>query len=405
MKILHTSDWHIGQVFKSFSRQVEHEMFFVWLKDTIVKEEIEVLLVAGDIFDVNNPSSAALKTYYNFLTSLQNTTCRKIIITGGNHDGIATLDAPKELLEVLNIDVVSGNKNSMEDKNNLIIPVYDKQEKLATVVCAVPYLRDQVVRKSLSNQSSADIETQLKEGIRNYYRETLEVAQKISSSVPIIAMGHLTVMGTSSSSSEQELYIGKLQSLNSSVFDGYDYVALGHLHRAQRVASSDTIRYSGSPIPLSFSEVNSEKKVLMIDASKKEVQVDEIPIPAFRKLFHIKGKLVNILEQLTSLSKEAFALTPLVEVSIEDEFTTTDIVSSIYKTIEEMNLEVLQINSQNREKEIRNEVEVLNLDDITPLKAFDIKLDENTQLLDDETRAMVIDCFKEIEEEVRHENS
>ena len=394
MKILHTSDWHIGQVFKNFSRQTEHEMFLSWLKDTIIEEDIEVLLVAGDIFDVANPSSLALKTYYNFLTSLQTTNCKKIIITGGNHDGISTLDAPKELLEVLNISVISGEKDSMDDKENLIIKLKDSENNLSAIVCAVPFLRDSVVRKSLSNQSSTDVESQLKDGIATYYKDTLDMAISISDEVPLIAMGHLTVMGSASSDSEQDIYIGKLQSLNSSIFDGYDYVALGHLHKSQRVASSDFIRYSGSPICLSFSEISSDKKVLIIDIHNVDLEVNEVVVPRFRELFHIKGSLENVLEKLLAIKPEK--LTPLVEITIENEYVTSEIHSLIYEKTEDLDIEILQINSQNNEKELRTEMELESLDDITPLKAFEAKCDENGELLDDELRDLVVDCFKEI---------
>jgi len=392
MKILHTSDWHIGQIFKNFSRQVEHEMFFSWLKDIIVEQKIDVLLVAGDIFDVANPSSSALKTYYNFLTSLQTTNCKKIIITGGNHDGISTLDAPKELLEVLNISVISGEKEFMSDKENLIIKLKDSEDELSAIVCAVPFLRDSVVRKSLLNQSSADVETQLKEGITKYYKDSLELAISISDKVPVIAMGHLSVIGSSISDSEQDIYIGKLQSLNSSIFDGYDYVALGHLHKAQKVASNEYIRYSGSPICLSFSEIANDKKVLIFDT--KTSTVDEVVIPRFRKLFHIKGSFDDVMETL--LSMESYTLTPFVELSIENEYVTSELHSLIYEKTKDLDIEILQINSQNKDSEIRTEMEVESLDDITPLKAFETKCDENSTLIDDELKASIVDCFKEI---------
>jgi len=401
MKFLHTSDWHIGQVFKNLSRQKEHELFLLWLRETIVIEDVEVLLVSGDIFDVANPSSSALKTYYDFLKSLLDTSCKRIIITGGNHDGISTLDAPKDLLEVLNITIISGEKNFMEDKENLIIRIDDKEKNLSAIVCAVPFLRDSVVRKSISNQSSADIESQLKVGIKNYYQESLTLAKKISTEVPIIAMGHLTIMGGVESKSERDIYIGKLQSLNSTIFDGFDYVALGHLHRPQRVSSSDTIRYSGSPICLSFSEINHKKKVLILDITEKNIGIDEKNVPEFRKLYHLKGSLSNVILELNQISQKEENLSSFVEISIEGEFVTTDVVSSIFDEIKDLNIEVLQINSQNKEKENKTDMDIQNLDDITPFKAFETRYNEHIELLaDEELRESVMDCFKEIMEKI-----
>jgi len=405
MRFLHTSDWHIGQVFKTKSRLSEHKMFFKWLKNTIIQNEVEVLLVAGDIFDTPSPSTSALKIYYDFLVSLQETCCRYIIITGGNHDGISTLDAPKELLKTLNITLISGEKNSLEDKNNIIIPLYDKKNKLSTIVCAIPFLRDSSIRASNFEQTSKDIEKQLRDGIKNYYSDSLKKAKELSSSAKIIAMGHLSVVGSSVSDSERELYIGKLKSLNSSIFDGYDYVALGHIHQPQVIAKNKYIRYSGSPIDLSFSEIRAKKMVLLVDVEESNIEVNEVFVPKFRELFHIRGNLENILNSLENISKKMFELEPFVEVSVEGEFVANDIVSKIYEYTKEMNLEVLAINSQNKEKEIRNDVDVKTLDELTPFKTFMIKCDENKELLSGDIRELVVDCFKEVEEMLQNENT
>jgi len=111
MKILHTSDWHLGQKFLSKDRIDEHQSALDWLRQTIIEQEIDVLLVSGDIFDIGNPPSYARHLYYRFLTSLQGTYCRHVVITGGNHDSPSMLNAPKELLEILNVYVVSLSRS------------------------------------------------------------------------------------------------------------------------------------------------------------------------------------------------------------------------------------------------------------------------------------------------------
>ena len=394
MRVLHTSDWHIGQVFKAQSREVEHTLFFAWLKEKIVAQKIDALLVSGDLFDVANPSSSALKSYYNFLTSLIGSCCKKIIITGGNHDGIATLEAPKELLEVLNIDVISGDKKSLQNRENIIIKLHNEAGELDALVCGVPFLREQVLRHASPSQDAREVERDIAEATKEFYKETLECAKKISACVPVIAMGHLTVLGSDSSESERELYLGKLKGVDSGMFEGYDYVALGHLHRAQKVAKSAFIRYSGSPIPLSFSEANSQKKLLVYDTKAKDVS--EIEIPRFRELYRLRGDLLEIKKMLKEIKSEGLA--PFEEVLVEDEYATTQTLQSIEELAQSLDILLLEIKTSNVEREKRGNFEVQKLDDITPLSAFEEKLAQN-ELLKEQKESLVA-CFKEIEEMV-----
>ncbi len=203
MKILHTSDWHLGQNFMGKSRQHEHKAFLSWLVKTVKKEKISVLIVAGDIFDTATPSNYALELYYNFLKQLLNSSCKYIIITAGNHDSIATLKAPKLLLEFLNVYVIASGD---EDENE-IIEIYEKEE-LQGIVCAVPFLRDYVVRESKSGEGAKQKEQSLSEGIKKHYKKVYKDAKKIlkDKKLPIIATGHLTTVGSKTSESERDLY-------------------------------------------------------------------------------------------------------------------------------------------------------------------------------------------------------
>jgi len=153
MRLLHTSDWHLGQSFMGKSREEEHTAFLAWLLETIKDENIDFLIVAGDIFDTGTPSNYALELYYNFLTKLA-LSCENIIITAGNHDSIATLKAPKQLLQALNVHVVASGDEEEEE----VIAIY-KDKKLEGVICAVPFLRDYVVRQSLSGETMKDKES------------------------------------------------------------------------------------------------------------------------------------------------------------------------------------------------------------------------------------------------------
>jgi len=298
MKILHTSDWHIGQKFMGKSREDEHTAFLLWLFETIEIQDIDVLIVAGDIFDTGNPPNYALELYYNFLKRLFSIDGLYVIITAGNHDSISTLKAPKLLLEAMNVFVItSGDENENE-----LISIY-KEQQLTGVICAVPFLRDSVVRQSVSGQSISDKESSLNQGIKQHYIDVYDQAIKLTKkdNLPIIATGHLTTVGSRTSESERDIYIGGTIDIGSDFLGKYfDYVALGHLHINQTVGV-DHVRYSGSPIPLSFSEANQKKKVNIITFEKSIATVEEFEIPLHKKLQVLKGNLESILKELEKI--------------------------------------------------------------------------------------------------------
>jgi len=174
MKILHTSDWHIGQKFMGKSREDEHKAFLSWIYETIKTENIDVLIVAGDIFDTGNPPNYALELYYNFLKKLVSIKNLYVIITAGNHDSISTLKAPKQLLEAMNIYVVTSG----ESDENELIAIY-KNDQLEAVVCAVPFLRDSVVREAVSGQTLNEKESSLNSGIKQHYIDVYNEAKEL----------------------------------------------------------------------------------------------------------------------------------------------------------------------------------------------------------------------------------
>lgn len=278
------------------SREHEHKAFLDWLLEVIKTQEVEALLVSGDIFDTGTPPNYALELYYDFLKELSMIpTLNTTIITAGNHDSIATLKAPQELLRVLNVHVITSGDESEE----VVIPLYKDQE-LQAIVCAVPFLRDGVIRSSLSGETLTQKENLANRGIKAYYKqchqEALELKQEHN--IPIIAMGHLTMVGSKASQSERDIYIGGTLDIGGSYLgEMFDYVALGHLHINQRVGD-EHIRYSGSPIPLSFSEIKNTQKVNIVDVSSEGVEVSELEIPRSRALILLKGDHNRIEKEL-----------------------------------------------------------------------------------------------------------
>ncbi|PRY05707.1 exodeoxyribonuclease I subunit D [Pontibacter ummariensis] len=333
MRVLHTSDWHLGQRLVNLERTEEHQHFLDWLLQTIEQEQVEVLLMSGDVFDNGSPSNTALRQYYNFLTKVCATCCKHIIVTGGNHDSISTLNAPKELLECFNIHVIGGASPEPLDE---LIEVKDEQGQVQLVVCAVPFLRDRDVRLSVPGESFEEREARIKQGIAAHYAAFVpHLASYKRAAVPVVAMGHLFAAGGSASDSEKEIHVGNLGQIGADQFPKeFDYVALGHLHRPQKVNGSHHIRYSGSPIPLSFSEVADKKVVYVLDfEAGKLADLREIEVPCCRKLIRFKGSLEKVKQDLATFDNSAFALTAWAELQVELEAALPDLNQQIEEVL------------------------------------------------------------------------
>ncbi len=394
MKILHTSDWHLGQSFMGKNRKDEHQAFLAWLLDTIENETINVLIVAGDIFDTGTPPNYALELYYNFLTKLSTSSCENIIITAGNHDSISTLKAPKQLLEALNIHViVSGDENENE-----VIKILNNG-KLEGIVCAVPYLHDYVVRQSVSSQTMNDKEYSLTEGIKEHYKSVYSEALKLSSekNIPLIATGHLTTVGSKTSESEREIYIGGTLDIDSGFLGKYfDYVALGHLHINQKVGC-EHVRYCGSPIPLSFSEASSQKKVNIVEFENKSIKVTELDIPLYRPLVVLRGDVSSILKELENIEDKS----TWIEVHLNDEnpFHANEVIRN---KAQELELILLAVKIDKRETVLRSEdFDVMSLEELNPIDVFERRI-EKEALEDEEFVKELIVNFKKVVNEVQN---
>jgi len=252
MRILHTADWHLGARLVERDRLPEHAAFLDWLIDTLRSEKIDALLLSGDVFDAANPPQEAVALYFDFLKRLADLKTVKAVITGGNHDSASHLNAPRELLRRFEVHVFGHAGDNIVDLGG-------------AVIAAVPFLRERDLREAAAGETMATVHEQVRAAIRAHYAAQLAACRDIAKSRPVIAMGHLTVLGATTSDSERDIHIGNLGSVGADIFAGFDYTALGHLHRPQKVAGNETVRYSGSPIPLSFSEATDKKSVVIID--------------------------------------------------------------------------------------------------------------------------------------------
>lgn len=310
MKILHTSDWHIGRTLYGRRRHEEFESFLDWLARTIRENSIDALLVAGDIFDTTAPSNHSQELYYRFLCKVAASSCRHVVVVAGNHDSPSFLDAPRELLRALAIHVVGSSKTEAPEDEVLVLK--NEHEVPELIVCAVPYLRDRDIRSAEAGESIEDKERKLDEGISSHYARIAALAEErrreLGMPIPIVAMGHLFTAGgqTVEGDGVRELYVGSLAHVSAKIFAPcFSYVALGHLHVPQKVNGSEIMRYSGSPLPMGFGEAHQQKSVCQVDFQGQTASVELIRVPVFQQLERVRGDWKTIAGRIAELSRTA----------------------------------------------------------------------------------------------------
>ena len=300
LTILHTSDWHLGRRLYGRMRYEEFEAFLRWLQDTISAQQVDVLIVAGDIFDTMTPSNRAQALYYKFLGKVSKSCCQHIVIVAGNHDSPTFLDAPSNVLKFLNVHVIG---TACEDLNDEVMVLDDTDGNPHCIIAAVPYLRDRDVRGSQAGESADSKDANVIKGIRAHYDGVAEIARAKQAElakthqrqIPIIATGHLFAAGSKTTEDDgvRDLYVGNLGQISADMFNnGFDYVALGHLHVPQRVGGRENIRYSGSPIAMGFGEAKQQKQVLLVKfgtvengfKDKTSTDFTEHPLPPIKQV-------------------------------------------------------------------------------------------------------------------------
>ena len=309
MKILHTADWHIGQTFFEYDRKAEHLQFLAWLKKQIHDLKVDVLLIAGDVFDSPNPSAESQRMYYRFLREMTaENHDLQIIIIAGNHDSAARLEAPNPLLEDMNITVrgvVKRNTDGEIDFKHMVIPI-----NKGGYCLAVPYLRQ-------GDYPHAETYAQ---GVKAMYEAIFEQIKDMKQ--PIIAMGHLQATGSEISENDrsERTVIGGLECISPDSFaKEITYTALGHLHRGQRVSGRENVRYAGSPLPMSFAEKNNKQGVVLIDIAET-TKIERILFDAPVKLLSIPSEpmpLSGVLNEIAALPDgEISETSPYLEVKV-----------------------------------------------------------------------------------------
>ena len=305
MKILHTSDWHLGHSLKGFDRHFEHQCFLDWLLVQLREQDIDALLISGDIFDNANPSAAAQKQLYRFLQAAREAApYLRVVMIAGNHDSPGRLEAPSPLLDLFDTTVVgqTGRNSAGEiDLESLIVPLHDREGVRRAWCLAVPFLRPGDVPRV-----ETDGDTYLA-GVDALYRAALQqVLLKRQAGEAILAMGHCHLDGGAvSADSERRIVVGGLEALSVAMFDQpIAYAALGHLHLPQSVGGRDWVRYSGSPLPLSFSEIDYPHQVLVLELEGEAVKsIDSLRVPRAVDLLRVPSKPAPLPEVLAQLEQ------------------------------------------------------------------------------------------------------
>ncbi|WP_299061315.1 exonuclease SbcCD subunit D C-terminal domain-containing protein [uncultured Polaribacter sp.] len=400
MKILHTADWHLGHRLHEQSQKEEQALFLNWIERYIIQQKIDVLLISGDIFDTGSPSNQSLEMYYSFLVKLNATTCKSIIITGGNHDSPGTLNAPKHILDALSIKVVGKAAENIEDE---VFEIDINNEKV--IVAAVPYLRDGDIRRAVAGESFDELTEKYKTALINHYKTSAKQCKHINTTnAPVIAMGHLFATGGSVSDSEQNIYVGSLGHIGAEDFPTYfDYVALGHLHRPQIIGGNDKIRYSGSPNILSFSEVNYDKKILVLNIENNTINtIEEVIIPNFRAFYRLKGTMSACMMKFNTIATNNYNLTPWVEIVLDEENTIN--TNDLKRAAENYPFEILKISLKNQRK-VKGIEELLentaSIKELQPTEVFKLKCEEMG--FDLEKSPEIWDAFNEILQSVKNQ--
>ena len=410
MKLLHTSDWHLGCKLGLRKRDAEFEQFFKWLIDCIEREQVDVLLICGDIFDNSNPSSKPQELYYNFLGLVAKTRCHNVVVIAGNHDSPSLIDAPKKLLQFLNIFTIGSISNNISEEGNTIddevLILKDAQNKPILIVCAVPFLRERNIRTADIGEGIEEKTQKLLRGIHDHYQKVHEIAQQkrgqLDNSIPIIVMGHLFASGgkiiEGEDVRERELYVGNLIKVGADTFSSdITYVALGHLHTPQIINNCKKIRYSGSPLPMGFADAQQQKSVLLVDIiNEKNIDVQEIQVPSFQHIISINGTLNEVQLKIAELKKEKSPV--WVEIILND--SSSNIQDIIYSLVEGSNVEVLKITNTRMRNRVLQQMEMTeSLDELNVIDVFIRCLEDNQ--IPEEERDEYIRSFNEILDDIQ----
>jgi len=384
MRILHTSDWHLGQHFMGKTREAEHQALVDWLLEQVQVHAVDAVLIAGDIFDTGAPPSYA-RALYSQLVARLHAAGVALLLLGGNHDSVSVLEENLSLLACLKTTVIAAV--GALDAHVVTLPL--RSGEPGCIVCALPFIRARDVVQSQAGQSAQEKQQALQCAIQATYQAVYAKAQllqtKLQASLgrrlPIIATGHLTTVGASSNESVREIYVGALEAFATNAFPAADYIALGHIHKPQKVGGLEHIRYCGSPIPLGFDEARQAKRVLIVDLAEPGLQgVTPLPVPVFQPLVAVSASLAGLPPLLQAAAGAGTAERPVwLEVTVQDDDYLNDLAARVEALVQGLPLETLRIRRQRGPQAAQLAAQGReSLDELTPDEVFARRLAEET---------------------------
>lgn len=399
LRIFHSADWHIGKGLGNIDRTDDFRVFFRDLLAMIAERQPDVLLISGDVFDTSMPANSAQRLYYDFMRSLEGTSVRATIVTAGNHDSQRFLEAPRALLETLHCYVAGDTVESQT-----FVLRDDGAPYLA--VAAVPYLREGDVRRGTMDDTDTDRAQRFEAGVRAHYDavHSLLMDELKGARVPLVAMGHLFVTGSKMKpnsdpvESDGSVYVGTLRNVTADAFgDTWDYVALGHIHHGQEVKAKVPMRYSGSPVALSYSHMTYHHHIVEVTFDGTgAMRVEELPVKQPRHFVQVKGTLDELKAGIDQAG--ATYVMPFVEATLTSDECLPDLSNELTTYGETHGVIVTAVRNEAlaaRYAQINEEAP--DLSDLTPDAVFKAYLREN---FDEEVAQARFDLFADLFHEI-----
>jgi exonuclease SbcD len=413
LRILHTSDWHLGHQLHQTQRQYEFEQLIDWMLRVTAEQDLDAFLIAGDIFDTANPPNWADRLWHRFLASLRKAHPKlDIVVIGGNHDSPLRLEVTRPILRELDIHVVGGvpwlheDGERKLDVDRLLIPLHDSEGAVQAYVIAMPFIRVSDLQLHQDDSETDPFITALDA----IYREAIEAARsRQKDGQRLIGMGHAYMRGGKLSEwSERKVLVGNQHAIPVSVFpEDLDYVALGHLHLAQKVAGRDQVRYSGAPLPLSFAEADYPHQVRLVEWEAdqpltsqslkvpKAVEFLRIPEKGFAKFEDVE-KAISELPDVVDQDRQTW---PYLEVRVLLESPQPDLWQQITSRLAEKAVRLLKITTEYTRSEKRVEP-IISLQEVKPEQLFRQRY---AQQFEDEPAAQLVSMFHQVVEEAERQ--
>lgn len=402
IRILHTADWHLGQTFFGYDRTQEHEHFLDWLAGVLTKNKIDVLIVAGDVFDVSNPSAASQRMFYRFIHRVTTENPRlQLVVVAGNHDSAARLESPLPLLQEMRTEIkgIVRKQNGKIDYEHLLVELKNAAGEVEALCLAVPFLRqgDYPVVETEGNPYA--------EGVKELYARLLKYAlKKRTDGQALVAVGHLLATGSEIAEKDhsERIIIGGLESVSPESFpEQIVYTALGHIHKAQRVSGRENIRYAGSPLPMSFAEKHYHHGVVKVTLDEGwAVEIEKLEYTPLVRLLSIPATEAaapdEVLDELRGLELPEDEPMPYLEVKVKLSEPEPMLRQQVEEILEGKPVRLARIVSfyrQEAEGSVEEEVLTAGLQEMNPLQIVKATFENSYQA---EMPEELVNLFQEL---------